>query len=70
MKKIKKTDDGYDPYKIGLINNGMYFMTAIIGVVSKIYYHPEIVENINECVLSEQKLELVSQHDIYAKKNI
>lgn len=36
----------------------------IIGVVSKIYYHPEIVENINECVLSEQKLELVSQHDI------
>lgn len=64
VKKIKKTDDGYDPYKIGLINNGMYFMTAIIGVVSKIYYHPEIVENINECVLSEQKLELVSQHDI------
>ena len=64
VKKIKKTDDGYDPYKIGLINNGMYFMTAIIGVVSKIYYHPEIVGNINECVLSEQKLELVSQHDI------
>lgn len=22
VKKIKKTDDGYDPYKIGLINNG------------------------------------------------
>lgn len=61
---IKKTDDGYDPYKVGLINNGMFFMTAVIGVVSKIYYHPELIENINESVLSEQKLELVSQHDL------
>lgn len=62
--RIKKTDDGYDPYKVGLINNGMFFMTAIIGVVSKIYYHPELIDNINESVMSEQKLELVSQHDL------
>ena len=61
---IKKTDDGYDPYKVGLINNGMFFMTAVIGVVSKIYYHPELINNINESVMAEQKLELVSQHDL------
>lgn len=64
VTRIKKTDDGYDPYKVGLINNGMFFMTAIIGVVSKIYYHPELIESINESVMSEQKLELVSQHDL------
>lgn len=62
--RIKKTDDGYDPYKVGLINNGMFFMTAIIGVVSKIYYHPELIISINESVMSEQKLEWVSQHDL------
>lgn len=64
VTRIKKIDDGYDPYKVGLINNGMFFMTSIIGVVAKIYYHPELVGSINESVLSEQKLELVSQHDI------
>lgn len=60
----KKTDDGYDPYKVGLVNNGMFFMTAVIGVVSKIYYHPELIDNINDSVMAEQKLELVSQHDL------
>lgn len=64
MTYTKKTDDGYDPYKVGLINNGMFFMTAIIGVVSKLFYHPELINNINDSVLSEQKLELVSQHDL------
>lgn len=61
---IKRTDDGYDPYKVGLVNNGMYFMTAVIGVVSKVYYHPELIDSINEAVMAEQKLELVSQHDL------
>lgn len=64
VTRIKKTDDGYDPYKVGLVNNGMFFMTAIIGVVCKIYFHPELIDNINESVMSEQKLELVSQHDL------
>ena len=64
MTYTKKTDDGYDPYKVGLINNGMFFMTAIIGVVSKLFYHPELINSINDSVLSEQKLELVSQHDL------
>lgn len=61
---VKKNDDGSDPYKVGLVNNGMFFTTAIIGVVCKIYYHPQFVSKINASVMSEQKLEIVSQHDI------
>lgn len=61
---IKKTDDGSDAYKVGLVNNGMFFMTSIIGAVCKIYYRPEIMEQITSSVMSEQKLEVISQHDI------
>ncbi len=61
---IKKNDDGSDPYKVGLVNNGMFFMTAIIGVVCKIYYRPDLINQITSSVMSEQKLEAVSQHDI------
>lgn len=61
---IKKTDDGSDPYKVGLVNNGMFFMTAIIGVVCKIYYRQNIINQITSSVMSEQKLEVVAQHDI------
>ena len=62
--RIKKTDDGTDPYKVGLVNNGMFFMTAIIGVVCKIYYRPDVINQITSSVMSEQKLEVVAQHDI------
>lgn len=61
---IKKTDDGIDPYKVGLVNNGMFFMTSIIGVISKIYYRPAVLAQLEGSVLSEQKMEVVSQHDI------
>lgn len=61
---IKKNDDGSDPYKVGLVNNGMFFMTAIIGVVCKVYYRHSIINEINSSVMTEQKLEVVSQHDI------
>lgn len=61
---IKKTDDGADPFKIGLVNNGMFFMTSIIGVVCKVYYRPSILLQLEGAVLSEQKMEVVSQHDI------
>ena len=61
---IKKTDDGADPYKVGLVNNGMFFMTAIIGVVCKIYYRQNVINQITTSVMSEQKLEVVAQHDI------
>lgn len=64
MTHVKKTEDGSDPYKVGLVNNGMFFMTAIIGVVCKVYYHPEIIYSINATVLSDQKMEIVSQHDM------
>lgn len=62
--QIKKTDDGADPYKVGLVNNGMFFMTSIIGVVCKIYYRHNVIEQITNSVMSEQKLEVVAQHDI------
>lgn len=62
--QTKKTDDGSDPYKVGLVNNGMFFMTAIIGVVCKIYYRHDIIDQITASVMSEQKLEVVAQHDI------
>ena len=61
---IKKTDDGSDTYKVGLVNNGMFFMTAIIGVICKIFYRPDVLKQIAASVLSDQKLEVVSQHDI------
>ncbi len=64
VNQIKKTDDGTDPYRIGLVNNGMFFMTAIIGVVCKIYYRPAIVNQITSSVMTEQKLEVIAQHDI------
>ena len=62
--QIKKTDDGADPYKVGLVNNGMFFMTSIIGVVCKIYYRHNVIDQIVNSVMSEQKLEVVAQHDI------
>lgn len=61
---VKKTDDESDAYKVGLVNNGMFFMTAIIGVICKIYYRPAIMEQIRSSILSEQKLEIIAQHDI------
>lgn len=61
---VKKNDDGSDPYKVGLVNNGMFFMTAIIGVVCKIYYRHDLISQITTSVISEQKLEAVAQHDI------
>lgn len=64
VNQIKKTDDGSDPYKVGLVNNGMFFMTAIIGVVCKIYYRHNVIDQITTSVMSEQKLEVVAQHDI------
>lgn len=64
VNHIKKTDDGADSYKVGLVNNGMFFMTAIIGAVCKVYYRPAIIEQITASVLSEQKQEIVAQHDI------
>ncbi len=64
VNQIKKTDDGSDEFKIGLVNNGMFFMTAIIGVICKIYYRREILTQITSSVISEQKMEVVAQHDI------
>ena len=61
---IKKTDDGTDPYKVGLVNNGMFFMTAIIGVVCKIYYRQNVISQITSSIMSAQKLEVVAQLDI------
>ena len=62
--RVKKTDDGTDPYKVGLVNNGMFFMAAIIGIVCKIYYRPNVINQITTSVMSEQKLEVVAQHGI------
>lgn len=62
--QTKKNDDGSDPYKVGLVNNGMFFMTSIIGVVCKIYYRKNVIAQIRSSVMSEQKIEVVSQHDI------
>ena len=64
MNYIKKNDDGSDPYKIGLVNNGMLLTTGIVGFLAKIYYHPDFVQAINDSLITEQKIEVVSQHDI------
>jgi hypothetical protein len=61
---VKKNDDGVDPYKVGLVNNGMFFITSIIGVLCKLYYHSAYSAAISAAVLPEQKMEIVSQHDI------
>ncbi len=62
--KIKKEDIGEDPYKVGLVNNGMLFTTAIIGVICKLYYRQELIGELQDCDLTELELEKVSQHDI------
>lgn len=64
ISHVRKTDDGVDPYKVGLVNNGMFFMTAIVGVLSKYYYHSEYSQLVASTVLSDQKIEILSQHDI------
>ena len=62
--QVKKMDDGSDEYKVGLINNGMFFMTAIIGAICKIYYRKDILRQLSATIISDQKMEIVSQHDI------
>lgn len=39
-------------------------MTAIIGAVCKIYYRPQVMDQIASSVMTEQKIEIISQHDI------
>lgn len=62
--QVKKTDDGTDPYKVGLVNNGMFFTTAIIGAIYKFLCHSDYIDSINKAVMTEQKMEIISQHDI------
>ena len=64
MNDIKKHDEGSDEFKVGLVNNGMFFTVAIIGVLCKLYYHEDYIDEINSSVISDQKIEVVSQHDI------
>lgn len=64
MAYCKKYDDGTDPYRYGLVNNGMLFTTAIIGAICKMYYHPEYIAVINETVSNEQKMQVISQYDL------
>lgn len=64
VNHIKKNNDEKDQYKIGLVNNGMFFTTAIIGIICKIYYRPDILKQIKTSIMSEQKIEIISQHDI------
>ncbi|OQC00475.1 MAG: AIPR protein [Firmicutes bacterium ADurb.Bin099] len=60
----KKNDDGSDAFKIGLVNNGMLFTVAIIGAISKLYYHQEYIQSINSSGTSDERIEKISQHDI------
>lgn len=71
VNKINKdndqmADEGNEPdtIKIGLAKNGMLFMFAIVGLVSKLTYHPEYLESIDDSFTSEQKVEMFSQFDI------
>lgn len=64
LNEEKKNDDASDPYRMGLINNGMLYMTSIVGAVCKIYYHEGYAQSIANSVMTEQKMEIISQHDI------
>lgn len=64
LNQEKKNDDASDPYRMGLINNGMLYMTSLIGAVCKIYYHESYTQSIANSVMTEQKMEIISQHDI------
>lgn len=61
---VKKNNDGLDPYKVGLVNNGLFYTTAIIGTLCKMYYHDEYIKIINASTMNEQRMETVSQFDI------
>ena len=60
----KKYDKNLDEYKVGLSSYGMFYVTAIIGILVKIYYHSEYLCTIKEARTLEQKMEILSQHDI------
>lgn len=64
LNQEKKNDDASDPYRMGLLNNGMLYMISIIGAVCKIYYHDDYAQSIANSVMTEQKMEIISQHDI------
>ena len=61
---VKKRGDSSDLFKNGLVGNGMFFMTSIIGAVYKIYYHEEYREYLKHSNITEQKMDVLSQHDI------
>lgn len=61
---IKKRNDSSDSFKNGLVGNGMFFMTSIIGAVYKIYFHEGYREYLRSASITEQKMDVLSQHDI------
>lgn len=56
--------DERDAYKDGLLKNGLFFEVAIIGVLAKMYFHKDYVGRLQRAVTVEQKIEILSQHDI------
>lgn len=50
--------------KDGLVKNGMFFFSAMIGVISKFMVHPDYVGKFSPGTL-EERLRIISQYDIY-----
>ena len=69
IKKIQKdnedlsSEDEPDTIKAGLAKNGMMFMVAILGMISKIAYHEDYLNNLN-LESTEGMMDRFSQYDI------
>ena len=57
------TDRNIDGYKIGLANNGLFFTTAIIGLLAKLHYHKDRADMIR-ALISEEQIKYMNLHDI------
>ncbi len=64
QKKIIK-EGTTDPYKIGILKNSLFFMTALIGFVSKFYFNPSLAEAVAENRTNSERIRFfISQKDI------
>lgn len=64
MAYVRKESEGQDAYRLGLVNNGMFFTVAIIGVMAKLMYRPALGNAILMADTHEQYMELLSQYDL------
>lgn len=63
-QKLQKNREETDKFKIGLVKNGMHFMSAIIGAMYRTYKRPEILAELQTCEEREEKWKILSRYEM------